>query len=57
METIIKRKLREANVFYDVLYLEQRERNGYNNNEKKNVHDFTFGVSPYGYNTLKCICK
>ena len=31
METIIKRKLRQANVFHDVLCLEQRERNGYKN--------------------------
>ena len=31
METIIKRKLREANVFHDVLCLEQCERNGYKN--------------------------
>ena len=29
METIIKRKLQQANVFHDVLCLEQRERNGY----------------------------
>ena len=29
METIIKRKLQQANVFYDVLCLEQRERNEY----------------------------
>ena len=31
METIIKRKLRQANVFHDVLCLEQRERNEYKN--------------------------
>lgn len=51
METIIKRKLRQANVFHDVLCLEQRERNEYKNERNEVVPDFlVYYESAFGFN-------
>ena len=57
-ETIIKRKLQQANIFHDVLCLEQRERKGYK--DEKNIKLFiVYGDNWINDYTSKCksYCK
>ena len=55
METIIKRKLRQANVFHDVLCLEQRERNEYKN--EKIAHEIIEIIKGKNSNELEELGK